>query len=202
MTPFEEIEQDLDWREAELAAMRLLIVGAKSEFEKLVLTRAAWALLYAHFEGFTKFALTVYYDELQRLGKKVSDLPVETQCFSLRPKLKEIRNLPTQDMLEALKNFSSGYLGVSCSFPDVDTKSNLYADTLNGLVIDAGINLPSLSLYNNKINTLVRRRNKIAHGEKDLISEFDYYISFEDAIKTILYDLALEIDRKIEEYGP
>ena len=67
MSPFDEIERDLDWREAELAILRLFLANKEiTEREKRVLFRAAWALLYAHYEGFCKFALTVYFDALRR----------------------------------------------------------------------------------------------------------------------------------------
>ena len=198
MTPLEEIERDLGWRESELAMLRVLLANESiTEREKLVLFRAAWALLYAHYEGFCKFALTVYFDALKSSGAKCSDLSSKTQAFALTEKLKEIRNLPPIDLLSAMLEFKSENLEQPVSFPEVDTESNLWPKTLSRLLEDADLEVNSLRLHNRALATLVNRRNKIAHGEKEIIPEFDYYISFEDAVKLIMYDLAIAIDEKI-----
>jgi hypothetical protein len=48
-----QIEEDLDWREAELASFKILISSApKGSVRESALLRAIWALLYAHYEGF------------------------------------------------------------------------------------------------------------------------------------------------------
>jgi hypothetical protein len=202
MTHFSEIERDLDWREAELAQLRLLLSDTQLPKRiKLVLFRAAWALLYAHFEGFCKFSLTVYYDALRKSGLPCNSLPFLTQCFALSNPVKNMRNLPTHDFVGAILDFQVNHLTIPPVFPDVNTNSNLYADLLQELIIDADIQLPSLSLHNKKIDTLVRRRNKIAHGERDIITELKYYISYEDAVKIIAYELAFAIDQKLGTFG-
>jgi hypothetical protein len=56
-----DIEADLDWRQAELAVLReILILSAELGTRKRALFRAGWALLYAHYEGFSKFCLELY----------------------------------------------------------------------------------------------------------------------------------------------
>jgi len=48
-SPLDVISDDLDWREAELGSLKLLLSrNDVSEHQKLVLLRASWALLYAH----------------------------------------------------------------------------------------------------------------------------------------------------------
>lgn len=198
MTPFEEIERDLSWREAELAMLRILLSNNSiTEREKLVLFRAAWALLYAHYEGFCKFSLTVYFDALKNSGAKCGDFSPKTQAFALTDKLKEVRNLPPVDLLSTMVGFAANDLQQTVEFPDVDTESNLWPRTLARLLEDADLEVETLPLHNRAIATLVNRRNKIAHGEREIIPEFNYYISFEDAVKTIMYDLALAIDGKL-----
>jgi hypothetical protein len=198
MTPFQEIENDLEWREAELAVLRLLMVhGATTKREKTVLFRAAWAILYAHYEGFCKFALTVFYDALRKSGKPCRSLPFQTQRFALSEPLKRMRNLPSGDFLNAISDFEAIHLNTTPLFPDIETDSNLKPSVLERLLEDADIYLPSLSLHNRKLETLVRRRNKIAHGERDMITEFNYYIEYEDAFKIVAYELVFAIDQKL-----
>jgi hypothetical protein len=201
MTPFEEIETDLDWREGELAVLRILLSNKSlPKREKIVLLRSAWALLYAHYEGFCKFALAVFYDAVRKSGVTCQSLPFNTQCFALIEPIKTIRNLPIADFIAALSTFKVKHLDNSPSFPDIETNSNLYSSTLENLLKDADIVLPSLNLHNKKLDTLVRRRNKIAHGEKDMITEVDYYLQYEDAFKIVAYELAYAIDQKIERH--
>lgn len=202
MTPIEEIERDLDWREAEMALLRILLANERlTEKEKLVLFRAGWALLYAHYEGFCKFALTVYYDALQKTGKNCKELSPKTQAVALNNSLKLIRGLPALDLLSKIRTFELDFMQKPAKFPEVDTESNLWPTTLERLLDDADITVDSLRDHNRALGTLVSRRNKIAHGERDIIPEFSYYIGFEDAVKTVMYDLALSIDAKIASYA-
>ncbi len=201
MTPLQEIEKDLDWREAELAILRLTLANNKlMEREKLVLFRAAWALLYAHYEGFCKFSLTVYYDTICRLGKCNRDLPIKMQAIALDKHLKTVRCLPNIELISKINAFSVEYMDKPAEFPDVDTDSNLWPKTLKNLLEGAEIHVGSLDLNNRSISTLVSRRNKIAHGERDIIPEYAYYIKFEDAALTVMYDLAISIDEKLKSF--
>ncbi len=60
-----ELDKDLNWREAELTSLKVqLITTTKGTVAHKVLLRAMWALLYAHYEGFCKFAWDLYLDEL------------------------------------------------------------------------------------------------------------------------------------------
>lgn len=198
MTPFDEIERDLDWREAELAVLRILLANDDiTDREKRVLFRAAWALLYAHYEGFCKFALTVYFDALKASGKKCESFSPKTQAFALTEKLKSIRNLPPIDFISAMCRFEAEVLAEPISFPEVDTDSNLSPKILKGLLEDANLELVSLSSHSRSLHTLVSRRNKIAHGERDIIPEFSYYLQFEEAAKEVMNELALVIDERI-----
>lgn len=198
MTPLQQIEQDLDWREAELAVMKVLLANRNlGQREKTVLFRAGWALLYAHYEGFCKFSLTVYYDSIQGLGKMNRDLPQRMRAMALDRQIKDFRNLPTIDLITHIMDFENSYLLQPARFPDVDTESNLWPNTLKVLLNNAEIELQSLDRNNRSVATLVNRRNKIAHGERDIIHEYEYYLRFNDVVTDIMYDLAISIDEKL-----
>lgn len=195
---FSEIEADLDWREAELSILRLMLVSnSTSNIERRVVIRASWALLYAHFEGFCKFALTVYFDALTNSGVKCEDLPQRTKAFSLGAEINKFRSLPSENLLDEIDQFQSKHLSEIAQFPEIDTKSNLYPSTLSDLLLDADLVLEELANHTQKIKTLVKRRNKIAHGEKEIIDDLNYYMTYEDAVKTLMYELALAIDAKL-----
>jgi hypothetical protein len=198
MTAISEIEADLDWRERELAILRIYLSDKHvSGTEKNVLFRAAWALLYAHYEGFCKFALSVYFDKLERSGVNCDALASEVQCFALTDQFKTMRNLPASDLLVAALTLQTNHLSKPPVFPAVDTRSNLHPDVLQQLLDQADLSIPSLSSHYQTLKTLVRRRNKIAHGERDMIQELSYYLTFENAFKNIAYELAYAIDDKL-----
>ena len=74
------ITNDLDWRESEIASMRLFLAGSSlNKAQEKVLLRAAWALLYAHYEGFCKNALTIFYDHILSLPILCQYIPHATR---------------------------------------------------------------------------------------------------------------------------
>lgn len=200
ITPIAEIERDLDWRESELGSLKILLANSSlSERDKLVLFRAAWALLYAHYEGFCKFSLSVFYDAVKSTGKLNKDLPASMKAFALAKNVNILKSLPTTDFLEKFDLFESECLMKAPEFPDVDTESNLWPSVLQKLLDCASVEVASLSQFNQTIKTLVSRRNKIAHGERDIIPEYSYYVTFENAVRHIMYDLAISIHDRLEE---
>src|SRR5690606_34874829 len=63
-----QLTEDLKWREEELAVMRKQLYLAKEGgLQERVLLRAGVAMLYAHYEGYCKFAIELYLDSLRKL---------------------------------------------------------------------------------------------------------------------------------------
>lgn len=197
MKILEEITKDLDWREKEIAAIKLLLKNqGVTKGQKEALLRAAWAMLYAHYEGFAKFCLTIFFDEVTQRSVTCSLLPKYTKEFALRRAIKKLKSLSTIDAMDELLNFNQHLISVP-SFPDVDTKSNLWPELLKRLYAMADLNANVIDKHAAKLRTLVARRNSIAHGENNLITEYDYYKSYEDAVYEFMYDLAYQIDSRL-----
>src|SRR6056297_151997 len=111
MSVLDSLTRDLDWRETEIASMRLLLLSdSVSVTQNTVLLRAAWALLYAHYEGFSKNALTTFFDAAQGSGVRCSALPSPTKIHALGDALRRLRHLPNPDFLENIESFSSSHL--------------------------------------------------------------------------------------------
>lgn len=198
MSVFDELTRDLDWREAELGSLKILLQkDDTSPIQKEVLLRAAWALLYAHYEGFCKFCLTKFYDEAAKRVPECKSLPHETMAYATSRRLAELRGLPLAEFLREVQNFTDYLEFTKPSFPEVDTKSNLWPNTLKGLLVDADILLDAIDKNAVKIKTLVARRNEIAHGQRNLIPEVDYYMTYEDAVYDVMYNLAYSIDERL-----
>jgi hypothetical protein len=200
MRPIDIITQDLDWREREIAAMRLLISRpGLTNSQRAALLRAGWAMLYAHYEGFIKNTLTVFYDEASKTAGKCEHLPSSTKVFALRDALRSLRNLPYDDMLNKIEKFQIDHLSSNPNFPDVDTKSNLWPDVLIDLYKTADLDTSIAEKNEAKLRTLVSRRNSIAHGEKSFINEISYFRGFEEAVYEVLYDVALQVDYRLSQ---
>lgn len=199
MPILDDIERDLDWREAEIASMRVLLVRKDLSVKQTqALLRAAWALLYAHYEGFCKNCLTLFFSEISTLGVNCSDLPRGTKEFALRNAIKRLRSLSNTDFVSEIAQFSAKHLQANPTFPEVDTGSNLWPDTLLELMAIADLNTDKVANHSSKLKTLVARRNGIAHGEKNFIAEFDYYHGFEKAVYEVIYDLAFQVAERLK----
>lgn len=200
MTILETISSDLDWREKEIASMRLLLSSANvTHAQKQVLLRAAWAMLYAHYEGFCKNTLAAYYDVIVKLGMPCKCLPLPTKLFALGDTLRRLKNLPDSDLLSEIMNFPSNHLSMIPKFPDVDTQSNLWPDVLIELLKEADLETRVVENHRLKLNTLVSRRNKIAHGENNIITEISYYHTYEKVVYDVMYDLAMQVDDRLSK---
>lgn len=198
MTPLEQISQDLDWRESELGSLKILL-GRKdiSPAQRGVLLRAAWAMLYAHYEGFVKTALTVFYDEAKKRIACCGHLPKETRVNALKPALNKLKSMPASQFLDAIDNFSTRYYSLSPDFPEIDTQHNLWPNILAELLKTADIDGEAIEEHRLRLKTLVARRNEIAHGKQDVITDYSYYIEYESAVYALMYELAFQIDSRL-----
>lgn len=200
MSILNDISADLDWREAEIASMRIILSSNDiGPIQKKTLLRAAWALLYAHYEGFCKTTLVTYYDFVTNSGIACQDLPDMIKLFALKKKLNKMRTLQDSELIVEINNFQSNCLLPITEFPNVDTQSNLWPELLIELLETADLNTDVVRNNEIKLKTLVSRRNKIAHGENNMIQEFEYYKSYEDAVYDVIYDLAYQVDQKLSQ---
>lgn len=192
------ISRELDWRESELAAMRVLILSPISTMQRRGMLRAAWALLYAHYEGFCKEALTIYFDEVTSCGVSCKKLPSAIKLYALEKELRRMKSLRADGFLSAIEVFSVTFLNADPNFPEVDTQSNLWPSTLIDLLLRADLNPNKVEEHSAKLKTLVSRRNEIAHGKMNLIQDFAYYRTYEEAVYDVWYDLAFQVDSRLQ----
>lgn len=199
MALLDDISSDLDWREAEIASMRLLLQRKDlSQKQTQTLLRAAWALLYAHYEGFCKNCLTLFFSEVSNLDILCDHLPVATRLFALQETIKKIRTLPNPEFLAEVTHFAVNYQSARVQFPEVETGSNLWPSVLVELLNYADLSPGMVKYHEQKLKTLVSRRNSIAHGERNFIAEFHYYHGYEKAVYDVIYDLALQVDQRLK----
>lgn len=197
-TCIEIINADLDWREKELGAFKIFL-GSRSihKGQRNTLLRAAWALLYAHYEGYARFCLSIFYGEVSERLSSCARLPVSTKARSLSSTLRRLRSLPDSDLLLEIENFNQ-HIDRKPHFPDVDLKSNLWPEILVRFLEEADISSQTVRKHESKLRTLVARRNAIAHGERDMILDIKYFHGFEEAVYDVMYDLTLQIEERLK----
>lgn len=190
------LEDDLRWREAELSSLKRLAINASTEkVAHQGLLRAMWALLYAHFEGFTKFCWDTILDQVQAASIPTSGLERKFALLALEPMFKTHRantdpdsiwSFFEADLPQALASFAQ--------FPDKSrpkTDSNLWPNVFERESDRLGIQCKELDKHRARIKTLVARRNDIAHGKNMVISSLSEYHDYESATLCLMHELAI-----------
>lgn len=197
MQAIDEITADLAWRETELALLKVFLQRKDvTQRQHDVLARAAWSLLYAHYEGFCKFCLTVFFERATKLVNSCQALPPKTKAHALHVELKKIRSLPPTDFLLALETFAATVGAQKPNFPDVDTGSNLWPNVLEELLQLADIECASIDKNRVLLKALVGKRNGIAHGQAVTATYADY-LKQENAVYEVMYELAYQVDERL-----
>jgi hypothetical protein len=207
-----QLEEDLDWRLTELAILKTQTVLATKDSDRYrALLRALWAMLYAHYEGFCKFAWDLYVDELQKAGAKRKDCQDEIAKLSLQ---KEFNRLKGDLSTESIWNFGQTefrtMLEDNLDFQDFQkelaNQSNLYPKDFKENSRRVCLTCTLVEQYETELKALVTRRNGIAHGKKMIIKDLNEYEKYEDAAIEVMHELAIAIvdclDKKLYLKNP
>lgn len=204
MTRYSDIlESDLRWREAELVSLkRLAIVHNDNDVVLRATLRACWALLYAHFEGFTKFCWELLLDHVQNEKLFVNQLSRDFQLLALE---KLFRGLRGSNKSNSLWDFFNTTLPTELQsiafFPTecrLETESNLWPDVFERECARIGVKSTTLESSRIRLQALVSRRNDIAHGKNMTIKSVEEYSEYEHAALLVLHDLAVQVLEVIE----
>lgn len=197
------LEQDLKWREAELASLKRLAINATSEpVVYRGLLRAMWAMLYAHFEGFSKFCWDTVLDRVQSERVKIGDLAREFLLLALEPSFREHRgSLDSAAIWRYFDGDLPAALREIATFPEdarLTTESNLWPNIFERESRRIGIACSEMGAHRNRIKTLVARRNEIAHGKGMIIATLAEYHEYENAALCVMHELAIKSMEVIE----
>ncbi|HDX8597014.1 MAE_28990/MAE_18760 family HEPN-like nuclease [Aeromonas dhakensis] len=162
------IDSEMAWRIKEIAHLTASIDNSKSLSQKTMI-RASIPLLYAHWEGFIKDAAIKYIEYISSLRLKYSELNECLIVLGMRRKLYDITTTNKHDIIsESLKFILSGQNEKATLKFDsaIQTESNLKSHVFDNIAKSIGV---SIEHFNTKYNfideSLLKRRNSIAHGE-------------------------------------
>jgi hypothetical protein len=190
-----QLEADQAWREDEIRALHNRGAAIENEEELKQYRRALVLLLYAHYEGFCKFALSLYADAVNQSGVLCGEASYAIAAASLGDLFQSLRSpqakcklfrrtLPDDSRLHQFARerefveLSSEFDKRPVRIPDdvVDTESNLWPIVLKKNLYRLGLSHDQFEQYDGEIHKLLNVRNGIAHG------------SFKDGIATKLYE--------------
>jgi len=176
----EELKLELEWRYKEIENIKSIyknnitiqqrisnIYDISANKEAKFILRSGILILYAHWEGYFKYCINEINDKL------------DTLCLDLN----EVNNLLLSLLFKDKHKLE--YRDKQILFKDIiiDTGSNLDWKRLEKLLDIYNFNKKQFEEYKFQINTLVKIRNGIAHGENAY--HFDNYYSINKLISTV-----------------
>lgn len=173
----EDIERqlvvDIEWRCVEIDILRkTLRYGVDEDKPKRnIMMRSGWAMTYAHYEGFCKFALELYIDFL---AKEMSPefLSNEMACFFYEAKINVFRNKKSLDLLKLSSALNSDIRKNKIEAKEFDTKSNLWPNIIEEISDKLGLDHSRYLTHKLELQKLVGTRNDIAHGKNVPVGDF------------------------------
>ena len=181
---FQDLEGDRLQREAELRLLENIAARTGAEPERNMLFRSIVLLIYAHLEGFCKFALLAYVGAINAVGlrcREASSAVVAASLGNVFAALRDLnskhpefnRALPDDRELHMLwreRTFVDVYdniISQRVEIPDriVDTKSNINTVVLKRNLYQLDLDYPEIEKHRHSIEMLLGVRNAIAHGD-------------------------------------
>ncbi len=197
-----DIEADLDWRQAELAVLReILTLSAELETRKRALFRAGWALLYAHYEGFSKYCLELYIEFVGNALCDCTNLPDNMFVYLVEKEIRDAKALSPERIFQFFQEEIRNLRSTPPKTITVDTKSNLWPELLREIIDRLDLDSSFIIKDERKLKTLVARRNDIAHGKRVFIDDIKYYLEYETAVLNVMYGLALAVGARSELFA-
>lgn len=163
-----QITQNLDDRRYQLRQVERVVTGVVGGTLEHTAVTMAIPMVYAHWEGYVKEVCQLYLEYIEYWVLRTYALAPVLLGYLWSPVLKRLvggadttrRNAVAERVVQSL----NGPVEFSDSEKSVNTKSNLDFNQLEQIAEQLCIDITSLSVHRNLINSLVHIRNNIAHG--------------------------------------
>lgn len=188
------LDAEMGWRIKEISAFK---IATKAEnINRRVFVRAGVALIYAHWEGFIKSASEHYLNYVVSRGHLYRDLKSCFAVFGLKRKLTMlVESRKAKPNIEAF-DFVLGAMDKPAKMTltgAIDTESNLTSHVFANIATSLDIaSVGYETKYKLIDESLVHRRNKIAHGEY-LDLEAEDFRNLADEILQLMRDYKTDL---------
>ena len=215
---YAELEADREWREEEIRTFQNRGAKLDNQDEQDRYRRALVLLLYAHYEGFCKFALVLYVSAINQSGIVCGTAEYALAAASLAGLFRDLRNptkksdifrnaLPDDAKLHQFarerefveRTAELEKLPVKIEDDVVDTESNLTPVVLKKNLYRLGLPHDKFDNHKDEINKLLAVRNGISHGAlKDGIKE-KLYRELRTATYSIMSAVSVDVMKALYE---
>jgi MAE_28990/MAE_18760-like HEPN len=186
----DKVAAEISWRRKELTDLRYVVQSsAINRTRREAMTRAAVALLYAHWEGFVKAVAEAYLEFVAMQRCKHSELARNMLAVVLRSKLNVAQHSKKIDAHIEVVDFFRKQMDERCVLPyknavrsEANLSSNVLIEILRTLGFDAAGYQAKYHLIDNK---LLAKRNHIAHGSALDVSVGDY-LELQDEVLSLM----------------
>lgn len=197
----EQLTTDLVWRESELVILKkaLLQTSVGSQQENTLL-RANLAMVYAHYEGFCKFSIGVYIDALNKLKLPRKDLNWKLALLSMSGFIDEVKKegQPAEVFLKLSQEFND-QIELIAKYEQLSEISNLWPDLLISLLKQYNLNSSIVSEHRITLESLVTKRNQIAHGKGLLVKTRSEFEKYYEVATLAMHAVAISICEDLEK---
>lgn len=200
MTIQEELAADIDWRNAELAELRVILHKAHlTPVQRETYTRYIIPSLYAIWEGFVKKSIGLYAKEINGSATPLISLHENllTHAITVDDKLALDRartNFKTQKEFSLyISDFLNKKFPVDGKIP---TKSNINYEVLSDIL--ERFNLGDIDKKTGKkLDKLLHFRNTIAHGDNSIPVKEDHIDEFTILIQDLMVAIFDKVDNAV-----
>jgi len=180
----EKLDADMGWRIKEISQFKIATKANNDSARTFV--RAGVVLLYAHWEGYIKSASENYLNYVVYQGHIYRELKTCFAVFGLKGKLSAINiSMKARANIEALEFVLTGMdkpaqMNMASA---IDTESNLTSKVFQNIAISIEIDTtPYETRFKMIDESLVGRRNKVAHGEYIDLDIDDFFTLVDDVL--------------------
>lgn len=164
------LDREMSWRLVEIAAFKFATKSKNDSPEQRAYLRAGVAMVYAHWEGFIKISAETYLEYVGYQRHAYNELKACFAVFGLKGRLNELSESRRASRNVATVEFIVGEMGKPAKMlmsSAVETSSNLSSTVFIDIATSVGIAIAPYELRFKFVDeSLVGRRNKIAHGER------------------------------------
>lgn len=198
------LDREFSWRLKEIANLKI-VVRTSGNLNKKTAVRAAIPLLYGHWEGFIKNTSTYYLEYVNGQSLTYRELRSCFVVFGVKRKINDLVSSKNSSVSISTLDFLRNELDEKAKLKiksAIRTEYNLSSKVFSNIAKSIGINT---SVYESRYHlideSLLKRRNHIAHGEYlDVDSEGFRKLADETLFMLRSYKTDIENAVSLEEY--
>lgn len=200
----EQLELEREWREAEIRFLHNL-QGGLNDVDRIRVRRSIVCLLYAHIEGFVRFAFSLYVDQVNSKGLTCKDVSPAIAAAAFAKEFKALKDvnkksaffinaLPDDKHLHGFAREIDFIAGIGDFYNHpviigdgyINTESKVGREVLEKMLFQVGLEYTDLKDAYSPLNRLLNVRNDIAHGKRKQGIDDDDYRVFLGCCKSVI----------------